>query len=73
MLSDSFAGKDYLGPYKVMNDLRKILGDGPAAVAQAPGASATPVAVATSASTPAKSTADSPSGTNSDEVFKKKP
>ncbi len=33
ILSDSFEGKNYVGPYKVMNDLKKILADGPAAVA----------------------------------------
>lgn len=73
ILSDSFEGKTYVGPYKVMNDLKKILADGPAAVAPSTAAAAAPPAVTTSASATARSSAKSPSGTNWDEVFKKKP
>lgn len=65
ILSDSFAGKTYLGPTKVMRDLEKILSDGPSAVA----AASSPVPSA--AATPANSV-KSPSGTDWDAVFKKK-
>ena len=71
ILSDSFEGKNYVGPYKVMNDLKKILADGPAAVpATSHPAAATTIPPVT---TTAKSSGNSPSGTNWDETFKKKP
>ncbi len=71
ILSDSFEGQTYVGPYKVMNDLKKILADGPAAVTTSNSTAAAPSVVTTSAT--AKSSVKSPSGTNWDETFKKKP
>ena len=70
VLSDSYAGKDYLGPHKVMNDLKRLLtGDSSGVVQSDLG---TPAPVTTTASEPAKPAIKSPSGTNWDEVFKKK-
>ncbi|HEY1770957.1 MAG TPA: thioredoxin-like domain-containing protein [Chthoniobacterales bacterium] len=60
ILSDSFAGKTYLGPYKVMDDLRKMLNEGSSAVASA-GSDSSPA-----------SKIDSPSGTDWDKTFKHK-
>jgi len=64
IISDSFEGMNYVGPYKVVEDLRKLLADSGsvAAAANAPSAAPTPSA-----------TPMSPSGTNWDEMFKKKP
>ncbi|MBV9007550.1 MAG: redoxin domain-containing protein [Verrucomicrobia bacterium] len=61
VLSNSFAGTTYLGPHKVLNDLRNLLTADTAAV---PAATARPSA----AGTP-----PSPSGTDWDKVFKKQP
>ena len=70
VLSHSYEGTSYLGPYKVMNDLKKLLGGEADGATQA--ALATAAAVAATANPPAKPTIQSPSGTNWDEVFKKK-
>ena len=72
VLSDSYVGGKYRGPHQVMNDLKKLLANGPAAVAGTDN-SATTTTAANSASKPASSSIKSPSGTNWDEVFKKKP
>lgn len=71
VLSHSYAGSNYLGPHKVMNDLKKLLTNGSEAVAttDAPAPAAVPAATATKS---ASNTINSPSGTNWDEVFKKK-
>lgn len=70
VLSDSYAGKQYLGPYKVMNDLKKLLTGEGGSIAQTD--LATPAPVEAETSEPAKPAVKSPSGTNWDEVFKKK-
>ena len=73
VLSHSYEGKRYLGPGKVMDDLKKLATGG-----AAPGAAAASPAIAPGvvpSSSPAQTnTPDvkSPSGTNWDEVFKKK-
>jgi nucleoredoxin len=67
ILSDSFAGKTYLGPYKVMDDLRKMLSDGSSEVASAASASSAALPAASPAST-----VGSPSGTDWDKTFKHK-
>jgi thiol-disulfide isomerase/thioredoxin len=66
VVADSYEGQKYIGPYKVMDDLRNLLAQGGTTVAAStiPALSAAPL---TSATPP------SPSGTNWDEVFKKKP
>lgn len=72
VLSHSYDGPKYLGPGKVMADLAKLAAGGPG---PAVAAAATALSVATPATSPVKSnTPDgkSPSGTNWDEVFKKK-
>ena len=74
VLSHSYDGKRYLGPAKVMDDLKKLAAGGAAPAA------ATAAAVATSAASPSDPAAKpatsqdvkSPSGTNWDQVFKKK-
>jgi nucleoredoxin len=71
VLSDSFAGKEYLGPSKVVGDLRKLLtGDG-SEVATNPSSAKIPPATAANQQ-PSQNVVKSPSGTNWDEVFKKK-
>ncbi|HEY1583672.1 MAG TPA: thioredoxin-like domain-containing protein [Chthoniobacterales bacterium] len=70
VISDSYASQQYLGPYKVMNDLKKLLTGDPSGVAQA--ALATPAPLAPAQTEPARPAIKSPSGTNWDEVFKKK-
>lgn len=62
VLSNSFKGQSYVGPQKVLEDLRKLLADSSDAAANAP--SAAPMRSATP---------PSPSGTKWGEVFKKKP
>ncbi len=72
VLSHSYDGKRYLGPGKVLDDMKK-LASGDAAPAPAAGGSS--VVTAPAAASPAKSNMQetkSPSGTNWDEVFKKK-
>lgn len=61
VVSNSFEGQNYVGPYKVVDDLGKLLtasGEVTAAYAASPAPAKTPA---------------SPSGTNWEEVFKKKP
>jgi len=70
VLSDSFAGKQYLGPHKVMNDLRKLLTGESTNVAQSD--LGTPAPIDATLNQPPKQTVDSPSGTDWDKVFKKK-
>jgi nucleoredoxin len=71
VLSDSYVGDNYVGPYKVMGDLKKLLTGDSSAIAHAD--LATPAAVTAAASDqPARTAIKSPSGTNWDEVFKKK-
>jgi thiol-disulfide isomerase/thioredoxin len=67
VLSDSFNGKTYLGPHKPLEDLRALLAHAGAAVS-----GSTPFAAA-SASPTRTGTPISPSGTNWDQVFKKRP
>lgn len=69
VLSNSYAGERYLGPGKVMADLAKLATGGPAPAA-APALAAP--AAATSASPTKTQDTKSPSGTNWDEIFKKK-
>ena len=73
VLSHSYEGKRYLGPGKVLAELSKLASGGAArAAAAAPASSVAPVPVG---APPAKAPAPdvkSPSGTNWDEVFKKK-
>jgi thiol-disulfide isomerase/thioredoxin len=69
VLSDSYAGKQYVGPYQVLDDLRKILSTDSA---EAPNNPRTPAPAAKASAEPAKPAIKSPSGTNWDEVFKKK-
>ena len=64
ILSNSFEGQNYVGPYKVVEDLRKLLSQSGEIVAGANGSSPAPVG---------SGTPPSPSGTNWDEMFKKKP
>ena len=70
VLSDSYVGSNYVGPYKVMDDLKKLLTGDSAGVARAD--IGTPPPVAAASNQPARQTTNSPSGTNWDEVFKKK-
>jgi thiol-disulfide isomerase/thioredoxin len=64
IVSNSFEGLNYVGPYKVVEDLRKLLANSGDVMEAASAASPAPVR---------SSTPPSPSGTNWDEVFKKKP
>ncbi len=71
VLSDSYVSGNYVGPHKVMTDLKKLLtGDGSGVTTSN---LATPAAVANVTAKPAGSQIKSPSGTNWDEAFKKKP
>ncbi|HEX4667390.1 MAG TPA: thioredoxin-like domain-containing protein [Chthoniobacterales bacterium] len=70
VLSDSFAGQQYVGPYQVLDDLRKFLSADSAG--SAPSAAGLPAPTATAAKEPGKAAVKSPSGTNWDEVFEKK-
>jgi hypothetical protein len=67
VLSDSFNGKTYLGPHKPLEDLRVLLAQGGAVV------SASNPSAAASTSPIKTGTPGSPSGTNWDQVFKKRP
>lgn len=71
ILSDSFVQGKYVGPHKVMTDLKKLLTGDASGVAQSE--LATPAPLAATAASPAGSSIKSPSGTNWDEAFKKKP
>jgi thiol-disulfide isomerase/thioredoxin len=64
IVSNSFEGQNYVGPYKVIEDLRKLLTETGGAVAAENTMSPAPLRTATP---------PSPSGTNWDKVFKKKP
>ncbi len=70
VLSDSFSRQQYVGPYQVLDDLRKFLAADSSGGAPNNPAASTPAA--TTASEPAKPAVKSPSGTNWDEAFKKK-
>jgi thiol-disulfide isomerase/thioredoxin len=63
IVSNSFEGQNYVGPYKVMEDLRKVLTESGSVV----------TATNEPSPPPRGATPPSPSGTNWDEVFKKKP
>jgi thiol-disulfide isomerase/thioredoxin len=66
VLSDSYNGSKYLGPHKALDGLRALLTQGgPAVIASSSAATVSPAPARTG--TPA-----SPSGTNWDQVFKKK-
>jgi nucleoredoxin len=68
VLSDSFKGKEYLGPYHVMKDIEALLNEGKMPVAQ------TATGVSPAASPASASTNGKPAnGTNWDDFFKKKP
>ncbi len=71
LLSHSYEGDNYLGPRKVMRDLKKMLTGDASGIAASNLATPEPVA-ATTAKAP-ESSIKSPSGTNWDEAFKKKP
>lgn len=71
VLSHSYVGGNYVGPRKVMRDLQKFLSGDGSGVANSDLASPAPVAAA--AATPTGNSIKSPSGTNWDEAFKKKP
>jgi thiol-disulfide isomerase/thioredoxin len=64
IISNSFEGMNYVGPSKVIEDLRKLLADSGDVPTEANGGSAAPMTSATPLS---------PTGTNWDETFKKKP
>ena len=64
IVSNGFEGQKYIGPYKVLEDLRKLLGQ--------PGDVITTGNAASPAATRSP-TPPSPTGTNWDQVFKKKP
>lgn len=69
VLSDSFVSGNYVGPHKVMNDLKKLLTGDASGIAHSDLGTPAPVA----ATAPAGSSIRSPSGTNWDEAFKKRP
>ncbi len=71
VLSLSYVSGNYVGPRKVMRDLQKFLSGDGSGVANSDLASAAPVAA--TAATPTGNSIKSPSGTNWDEAFKKKP
>jgi nucleoredoxin len=62
VLSDSFAGQQYVGPYQVLDDLRTLLSANSAG--SAPSTAGTPTPTATAASEPDKSAIRSSSGSN---------
>jgi thiol-disulfide isomerase/thioredoxin len=64
IVSGSFEGQNYVGPYKPVDDLKKLLVEAGDVMTTANAQSPAPVRGATP---------PSPSGTNWDEVFKKKP
>jgi thiol-disulfide isomerase/thioredoxin len=64
VVSNSFEGQNYVGPYKAVDDLQKMLVEAGDVTTAASAPSAAPLKSATP---------PSPSGTNWDEVFKKKP
>ena len=66
VLSESYDGKQYVGPHKVLDDLRQLLSQNQTSVAAAtPNVLAPPIAAK-------GATPPSPSGTKWDEVFKKR-
>jgi nucleoredoxin len=65
VISDSYQGNRYLGPHKVLDDLRNLLSQN-----QSVTAAANPIGTASPGAT-GKPTPPSPSGTNWDQVFKK--
>lgn len=72
VLSHSYDGKKYLGPGKVLGDLAKLAAAGPAAASVPTTSAPPPAATSSSPARPNGDSAKSPSGTNWDEVFKKK-
>ena len=71
VLSDSYVGSNYVGPYKVMGDLKNLLTGDSSGLARSDLAASAPV-TASASNQPDKPAIKSPSGTNWDEVFKKK-
>jgi nucleoredoxin len=72
VLSHSYDGKRYIGPGKVMEDIRKLANGGAAPPPASASASVAPAAVSGSPAKTNSTDGKSPSGTNWDEVFKKK-
>jgi len=70
VLSDSYVGANYVGPSKVMNDLKKLLTGNSSGVASFD--LSTPAPITAASNPPERTQIKSPSGTNWDEVFKKK-
>jgi thiol-disulfide isomerase/thioredoxin len=70
VLSDSYVGANYVGPSKVMNDLKKLLTGNSSGVASSD--FSTPAPITAVSNPPERTQIKSPSGTNWDEVFKKK-
>ena len=70
VLSDSYVGSNYVGPYKVMDDFKKLLTGDSSGVARSD--LGTPAPAIAAPSQPAPTGIKSPSGTNWDETFKKK-
>jgi len=70
VISHSYVNGAYVGPYKVMGDLKKLLTGESGAIAQ--NDLATPAPVPAENAQPPKQTVHSPSGTDWDKVFKKK-
>ncbi len=70
VLSHSYVGGNYVGPYKVMGDLKKLLTGDSSGVARSD--FGTPAPVTAASNQPPRTTIKSPSGTNWDEAFKKK-
>jgi len=72
VLSDSYVGTNYVGPNKVMGDLKKLLTGDSSSSSSARAGLATAAPVTAASDEPARTAIKSPSGTNWDEVFKKK-
>ena len=70
VLSHSYVGGNYVGPHKVMGDLKKLLTGDSGGVARSD--FGTPAPIAAASNKPPQTTIESPSGTNWDEAFKKK-
>ena len=70
VLSDSYVGGNYVGPHKVMGDLKKLLTGESDGVAHSD--LGTPAPVIAAPNQPAQTGIKSPSDTNWDETFKKK-
>jgi nucleoredoxin len=66
VVSSSYDGKRYLGPHKVLDDLRNLLSQNQTTIAAATSSASAPPVAARGATPP------SPSGTKWDEIFKKR-